>query len=193
MTRSTFLTVARLACLAAALSVLTSTRAVAKDPPAAVEKFAVPDPRPSTLTRQTIAKTGEEFRRCLEANRELHVAKKAYTQGAGPLQDLLQAQQELTAAQIHYAATSTNVRGYPALREYLSRRGEVAALEEGLKALRELEVAEAEREQYRQEVDRYAAALKQAEKDLTIAERTWKTADRANQFRYLNRRALSPK
>ncbi len=154
-----------------------------------------PAARPGSLSRENIASSSDDFRRCLEAAREVEAARRGYAEGTVTLAALLKSQQALTAAQIKYSTTATNVRGNPALRDYLARRGEVAALTRGLSEARHLlgEVPSNEQEQVRQEVTRYIEALKLAQQELAQAEKAWKTADRAKQFRYLNRRALSPR
>ncbi len=149
-----------------------------------------PTPPKSTLTEQYVRSSSRQaFRRCLDAGRELDKARAAYAEGSGSLTALYQAQQRLTAAEIAYATVSASVRGNPQLRDYLARRAEVAALERAQADVVAIDVAEGEKELYREELIRYEESLKLARSQLAAAERLWKTAERGEQFRYLNRRA----
>ncbi len=148
-----------------------------------------PSFRTSLLTEQNVDRSRKDFNQCLEAAAEVQHAEEAYASGKGSIAELLHAERKLTAAQIHYMTTTSNVRGNPATREYLTRRGEVSALERGLASLVVLtrEASDADRPQIRQESKRYQEAIKEARRELLRAEYAWKTASRADQLRYLNR------
>jgi hypothetical protein len=126
----------------------------------------------------------------LEAAEQLRLAEEAYAAGTGKVAGLLAAERKLTAAQIHYMTTTSNVRGNPATREYLTRRGEVSALERGLASTTSLtgKVSDGDVPQVREEMKKYDGALKEARRELLKAEYAWKTASRGDQLRYLNRK-----
>ncbi len=159
------------------------------DEPAKPPTEPPPSFRTGLLTEQSIDRSRKDFNQCLEAAAEVQHAEEAYASGKGSIAELLHAQRKLTAAQIHYMTTTSNVRGNPATREYLTRRGEVSALERGLSSLVVLtrEASDADLPQIRQESKRYQEALKEARRELLKAEYAWKTASRADQMRYLNR------
>ncbi len=155
-------------------------------------------PKPTrlgTMTKGNIGKSKGGFRLVLEAARKLETAKAAYATNPEALWELLAAQQAVTNAQIQYMSATTDVRGNAPLRDYLTLRGEVSARERGLAEVTQLleQVPESQTQQVRDELKRRTEILELARKELANAELTWKTADRANQFRYLNRRALNPR
>lgn len=160
----------------------------AEKPQAAAEP--PPSFRTGLLTEQNIDRSRSDFKQCLEEAERVRLAEQAYSRGKGDVTALLQAERRLTAAQIHYMTTTSNVRGNPATREYLTRRGEVGALERGLASTIALsgKVREADLPEIRQESKRYEEALKEARRELLRAEYGWKTASRADQLRYLNRK-----
>ena len=147
--------------------------------------------RSSLLTEQNIDRSRSDFSQCLEAAEEVRLAEKAYSSVKGSITELLQAERNLTAAQIHYLTTTNSVRGNPAMRDYLARRGEVSALERGLASTmtRTGKASDGDLTQVREEAKRYQEALKEARRELLRAEYAWKTASRADQLRYLNRKA----
>lgn len=146
--------------------------------------------RASLLTEQHIDRSRKDFSQCLEAVEKLRVAEDAYVTGKGSVSAVLGAERELTAAQIHYLTTNSSVRGNPAMRDFLTRRGEVSALERGLASTTSLtgKVTDADLPQVREEAKRYQDALKEARRELLRAEQAWKSASRADQLRYLNRK-----
>ena len=162
-----------------------------KPPVAAAADPVEPPPsfRTGLLTEQNIDRSRKDFKQCLEAAAEVQLAESAYAAGKGNLADLLQAERKLTAAQIHYLTTTSNVRGNPAMREYLTRRGEVGAIERGLADVIALvdKASAADVPVVREEVARYLEAIKEARRELLRAEYAWKTASRTDQLRYLDR------
>jgi hypothetical protein len=168
------------------LLVLIASPAWAAEPPAAKSAGA----ESSTPSKQEARSSRQEVRRALEAARAVQQALKDYAQGTGSLTAYYRAQQTLTAVEIACAAATSNLRGNPELSDYLARRAEVAALERARSEVLAVEVAEGEADVKREELARYADALKLAHKQLAVAEKHWKTAERANQLRYLNRRAV---
>ena len=131
------------------------------------------------------------FRQVLEATKKFELAKAKYASDQDSLPALLAAQQAVIEAEIQYLSAMTEVRGNLAMRNYLTREGEVSARQRGLAEVTHLvhAVPDDQKQQVREELKRQEEALKQAKRELAIAEATWKTTDRANQFRYLNRRA----
>lgn len=162
-----------------------------KPPAAAVADPVEPPPsfRTGLLTEQNIDRSRKDFKQCLEAAAEVKLAESAYAAGKGNLADVLQAERKLTAAQIHYLSTTSNVRGNPSMREYLTRRGEVGALERGLADVTAFagKASTADVPVVREEVARYKDAIKEARRELLRAEYAWKSASRADQLRYLDR------
>ncbi len=177
--------------LAVVLVLLPATVATAQAPPAA--KTPPKPTRLGTMTKGNIDKSKVGFRQVLEAARKLETAKETYAANPETLWELLAAQQALTEAQIQYMSATTDVRGNPAMRDYLTLRGEVSARERGLAEFNQLvrQVSESQKQQVRDELKRRTETLDLARKELARAELTWKTTDRADQFRYLNRRATT--
>ncbi len=180
-----------LACTAftLALGIATAGAQEAEKPEAAADSQQ--HSRSSFLTEQNLDRSRQDFNPCLEAAAEVRVAEQAYADGQTPITSLLRAERKLTATQIHYLSTSSNMRGAPALRDYLACRGEVTALERGLASTTSLmgKVVDDELPLVRKEVELYQEALKEARRKLLRAEHVWKTASRAEQLRYLNRKA----
>jgi hypothetical protein len=160
------------------------------DEPAKPPTEPPPSFRTGLLTEQSIDRSRKDFNQCLEAAAEVQHTEEAYASGKGSIAELLHAERKLTAAQIHYLTTTSNARGNPTTREYLTRRGEVSSLERGLASIAVLtrEASDADQPQAREEAKRYQEAIKEARRELLRAEYAWKTASRADQLRYLDRK-----
>jgi len=146
--------------------------------------------RAKLLNDPNVDRSRKDYRACQDAVTVLRLATAAYSEGRSPVATVLAAEQTLTATQIHYMTVSNNSRGAPAMRELLARQGEVAAIERGLASTTALTgtATDADLPKIREEVKQYEEALKEARRELLRAEYAWKTASRADQMRYLNRK-----
>jgi hypothetical protein len=146
--------------------------------------------RSKLINDPNLDRNRKDFGQCQAATSELQRVEKSYAGGKASISTLLAAERKLTATQIHYMRVSTNSRGAPAMREYLAHQGEVAAIERGLASMTALSgmVAAEDLPEVRQEAERYQEALREARRELLRAEYVWKSASRADQLRYLNRK-----
>ncbi len=142
------------------------------------------EPQLGSLTRSNLAEADSEFRRFLAAARELETAKKGFAAGTMSLDELLTAERRLTAAQLRHAAVTVEVRGSGTSGNYMARRAEVAALQRAMRDVTRVrrEVAADEATALERELNRYSAALEEAQRNLAKAEHAWKMEFRAQQF-----------
>lgn len=146
--------------------------------------------RTKLLNDPAVDRSRKDFGQCQTATAELRLIEKSYASGRASIATLLAAERKLTATQIHYMTVSNSSRGAPAMRQLLARQGEVAALERGLASTTALTgtATDADVPTVREEAKRYEEALKEARRELLRAEYAWKTASRADQLRYLDRK-----